>query len=62
MSYEQLAYFARNGGTLFFFTFFVLVLIYIFLPGSKKRAVEAADIVFDDDHPIIDAKQSGESS
>ena len=62
MSYEQVAYFAKHGGTIFFFVFFVLVLIYIFLPGSKKRAVEAADIIFDDDHPIIDGNTNGESS
>lgn len=62
MTYEQVAYFAKHGGTIFFFVFFVLVLIYIFLPGSKKRAVEAADIVFDDEHPIIDSGKSGGNS
>ncbi len=62
MSYEQVAYFAKHGGTIFFFVFFVLVLIYIFLPGSKKRAVEAANIVFNDDTPVTNTNESGENS
>jgi len=55
MGYEQLAFIAKYGGTLFFFMFFICVLLYVFAPGGKKRAREAANVVMtQDDTPIID--------
>ena len=55
MEYEQIAYIAKYGGTLFFFIFFVTVLLYVFAPGGAKRARDAANVIMtDDDTPIID--------
>ena len=55
MEYEQIAFIAKYGGTLFFFLFFITVLLYVFAPGGKKRARDAANVVMTkDDTPIID--------
>ncbi len=62
MEYEQIAFLAKYGGTLFFFVFFLCVLAYVFWPGGGKRAKEAADVLFHDDHPIVDATKNEEQS
>jgi len=55
MEYEQIAFIAKYGGTLFFFLFFVAVLLYVFAPGGGKRARDAANVVMTkDDTPIVD--------
>lgn len=55
MEYEQIAFIAKYGGTLFFFLFFITVLLYVFAPGGGKRARDAANVVMTkDDTPIID--------
>ena len=61
MNYEQMAFIAKYGGTLFFFMFFICVLLYVFSPGGKKRAKEAANIIMTkDDTPIIDNTHKSE--
>ena len=62
MSYEQIAFLAKYGGTLFFFVFFLCVLVYVFWPGGGKRAKDAADVLFQDDYPIVEAMENGEQS
>ena len=53
MSYDQIAYFSKYGGTIFFFVFFIAVLLYVFAPGGGKRAEDAANVVLTrDDTPI----------
>ncbi len=54
MTYEQVAHFAKFGGTIFFFVFFVAVLVMVFLPGAKRKAEEAANVPLQDDYPIVD--------
>jgi len=62
MSYEQIAFAAKYGGTLFFFVFFLCVLVYVFWPGGGKRAKEAAGVLFQDDHPIVENTENEEQS
>ncbi|MCF6275651.1 MAG: CcoQ/FixQ family Cbb3-type cytochrome c oxidase assembly chaperone [Robiginitomaculum sp.] len=58
MEYEQIAFIAKYGGTLFFFLFFLTVLLYVFAPGGRKRAHDAANVVMTkDDTPIIDDQE-----
>lgn len=33
-------------GTLFFFTFFVVMIVWVYRPGAKKNYQKKADIVF----------------
>lgn len=49
MDYNAMRHFADSWGLLGMTIFFVGVIIYVFRPGSKKKADEAKDIPFKDD-------------
>lgn len=49
MSYEQIAKFAQQGGTLYFFIIFLAGCAYAFWPKKKKDFQEAARIPLEDD-------------
>jgi cytochrome c oxidase cbb3-type subunit 4 len=49
MSYETIARFAQQGGSLYFSLLFGLVLIYALWPRNKKAFEEAARIPLDEE-------------
>lgn len=49
MDYDTMRAFADSWGLLFLALFFVGVVIYVFRPGSRKSADEAAKIPLKDD-------------
>ena len=54
-TYSLLREFADSWMLLFLFTFFVVVVFWVFRPGSKKTYSETADIPFrNDDKPRVD--------
>jgi cytochrome c oxidase cbb3-type subunit 4 len=55
-TYEWLRQFADSWGLVYMFAIFVAVLIFIFAPGAKQRAKEAAHIPLDDDTAIGGSK------
>lgn len=55
MTYEALAQFAQQGGSLYFAIMFALVLVYAFWPSNKAGFEKAASMPLDkshDDAPI----------
>ena len=55
MTYEALAAFAQQGGSIYFVVIFALVCIYALLPKNKKKFDEAANLPLDDkddDRPL----------
>jgi cytochrome c oxidase cbb3-type subunit 4 len=50
MSYETIARFAQQGGSLYFAGLFVLVLIYALWPRNKTAFDEAARIPLDEEN------------
>ena len=52
MSYETLAKFAQQGGTLYFFAIFLAGVVYALWPKKKAEFDRAARIALDpEDHP-----------
>jgi cytochrome c oxidase cbb3-type subunit 4 len=49
MTYEQVATFAQQAGTIIFSVSFVAALIYIFLPGKKAGFDQAARLPLEED-------------
>ncbi|MFC4626036.1 cbb3-type cytochrome oxidase subunit 3 [Daeguia caeni] len=49
MDYETMRHFADSWGLLGMTIFFILVVLYVFRPGSKKKADEIKTIPFKDD-------------
>ncbi len=58
MSYDQVAHIVKLGGTVFFFSFFILVLIYVFWPKNKEKFKQAAGIPIHDESLVPDEKQT----
>lgn len=50
MSYESIARFAQQGGSIYFALLFVVVLIYAFWPRNKKGFEEASRIPFNEEN------------
>jgi cytochrome c oxidase cbb3-type subunit IV len=50
MSYETIARFAQQGGSLYFGALFVVVLIYALWPRNKTAFEEAARIPLEEDN------------
>lgn len=42
MQYDQIAYYVKLGGTVFFFSALIVVFIYTFWPKNRKKFEEAA--------------------
>lgn len=49
MAYESLRQFADSWGLLYLVLIFVVVVAYVFRPGSSRKARDAARIPFDRD-------------
>ena len=49
MDYETLRHFADSWGLLALFLFFIGAILFVFRPGSRKRAEDAKKIPFKDD-------------
>jgi cytochrome c oxidase cbb3-type subunit 4 len=49
MAYETLRQFADSWGLLYLFLIFIVVVAYVFRPGSSRKARDAARIPFDRD-------------
>lgn len=47
--YQSMRTFADSWGLLYMFLIFVFVVFWVFRPGSKKRAEEAANVPFMED-------------
>ncbi len=58
MSYDLVAHIVKLGGTVFFFSFFVLVLGYVFWPKNKAKFKQAAAMPIHDETLIPDGKPS----
>ncbi|MBL4870805.1 MAG: cbb3-type cytochrome c oxidase subunit 3 [Robiginitomaculum sp.] len=56
MSYDQIAHIVKLGGTVFFFTFFLLVLVYVFWPKNKAKFKQAASMPIADESLIPDTQ------
>ncbi len=54
--YDMLRHFADSWGLLYMMAIFFTVVFFLVRPGSKSRALEAANIPFDDDQPHGDRK------
>jgi len=54
MAYDQIAHAVKIGGTVFFFIFLVLVLIYALWPKNGKAFKEAANLALNEDKPSPD--------
>ncbi len=50
--YDMLRHFADSWGLLYMLGIFLIVVVFLMLPGARARAVEAARIPLDDDHPL----------
>jgi len=50
--YDTLRHFADSWGLLYMMAIFLAVVFFIVRPGARSRAMEAARIPLDDDHPI----------
>lgn len=57
MSYDQVAHLVKTGGTVFFFSFFLLVLVYVFWPKNKAKFKAASEMPINDETLIPDEKQ-----
>lgn len=57
MSYDQVAHLVKTGGTVFFFSFFLLVLVYVFWPKNKVKFKAASEMPINDETLIPDEKQ-----
>ena len=57
MSYDQIAHLVKTGGTVFFFSFFLLVLVYVFWPKNKAKFKQASAMPISDETLIPDEKQ-----
>jgi len=51
LHYDMLRHFADSWGLLYMMAIFLAVVFLILRPGAKGRALEAAQIPFDDDTP-----------
>ncbi len=51
LHYDMLRHFADSWGLLYMMAIFLVVVFLIVRPGAKGRALEAAQIPFDDDTP-----------
>ncbi len=49
LSYEQVAAFAQQGGTVYFFLLFLAIVVYAVRPKNKAKFDEAARIPFQED-------------
>ena len=49
--YDMLRHFADSWGLLYMMAIFLVVVFFIVRPGARGRAMEAARIPLDDDHP-----------
>ncbi len=49
LSYEQVAAFAQQGGTIYFFVLFLAIVAYAVWPKNKAKFDEAARIPFQED-------------
>jgi cytochrome c oxidase cbb3-type subunit IV len=49
--YDMLRHFADSWGLVYMLAIFLTVMVMIFLPGARNRAIEAARIPLDDDQP-----------
>ena len=50
--YDMLRHFADSWGLLYMMGIFLIVAVFLVLPGAKRRAVAAAQIPLNDDHPM----------
>ena len=50
--YDMLRHFADSWGLLYMVCIFLAVVVMIFLPGARARALDAARIPLDDDMPL----------
>ena len=57
MSYEQVSHIVKMGGTVFFFSCFLLVLLYVFWPKNKAKFKRAGAMPIQDETLIPDEKQ-----
>ena len=58
MTYEQVASVSQVAALLFFIALFVIVLVYAFWPGNKKRFDDAAKLPLEDDAESKNEKDS----
>ncbi|WP_224702322.1 cbb3-type cytochrome oxidase subunit 3 [Devosia aquimaris] len=56
MDYNTLRHFADSWGLVYLFVIFLAVAVYIFRPGAKKAAIEAAQIPLRDTDERVDSK------
>lgn len=49
LDYQSMRTFADSWGLLYMFIVFVIAVLWVFRPGSKKRAEEAAQVPFLED-------------
>ncbi|MCS6762247.1 MAG: cbb3-type cytochrome c oxidase subunit 3 [Candidatus Devosia symbiotica] len=56
MDYDNLRHFADSWGLLYLFIIFLGVVIFLFRPGAKQQAVEAAMIPLRDSDEGADSK------
>jgi len=49
LSYEQVAAFAQQGGTVYFFLLFLAIVVYAVWPKNKAKFDHAAQIPFKED-------------
>jgi cytochrome c oxidase cbb3-type subunit 4 len=50
--YDMLRHFADSWGLLYMMGIFLAVAVFLFLPGARRRAMDAARIPLNDDHPM----------
>ena len=53
-TYEAMRQFADSWGLVYMFAIFLVVAVFVFLPGAKKRSAEASRIPLNDDTAITE--------
>lgn len=59
--YTIMRQFADSWGLVYMFAIFLAVTLFIFRPGARRAAENAASIILRDDQPAADRPDQGES-